>query len=80
MGGEAADLTQQGSAYIRRTSFGQSVSMPKLANYIRDTVKAKSVAVGWVNNDFGKGGRDIIVKELGARGIKVAADISTEAG
>ena len=80
MGGEAADLTQQGSAYIFRTSFGQTVSMPKIANYIRDVVKAKSVAVIWVNNDFGKGGRDDIVKELGARGIKIAADISTEAG
>jgi branched-chain amino acid transport system substrate-binding protein len=41
-------------------------------------VKAKSVAVVWINNDFGKGGRDAMVKELGARGIKVAADISTE--
>ena len=32
--------------------------MPKIANYMRDGVKAKSVAVVWVNNDFGKGGRD----------------------
>ena len=43
-------------------------------------MKAKSVAVIWVNNDFGKGGRDAIIKELEARGIKVAADISTEPG
>ena len=80
MGGEAADLTQQGSPYIFRTSFGQQTSMPKLANYLRDGVKAKSVAVVWVNNDFGKGGRDVIVKELASRNIKVAADLSTEAG
>jgi branched-chain amino acid transport system substrate-binding protein len=33
-----------------------------------------------VNNDFGKGGRDMVTKELTARGVKVAADISTEAG
>jgi branched-chain amino acid transport system substrate-binding protein len=80
MGGEASDLTQQGNAYLFRTSFGQQVSMPKIANYMRDVVKAKSVAMIWVNNDFGKGGRDNFIKEMNARGIKVAADISTESG
>ena len=80
MGGEASDLTQQGNAYLFRTSFGQQASMPKIANYIRDTVKAKSVAIVWVNNDFGKGGRDNFTKEMNSRGIKIAADISTESG
>ena len=54
--------------------------MPKIARYIARTVKAKSVAVVWVNNDFGKGGRDAIIPELEKRGIKVAADVSTEQG
>ena len=80
IGGEAANLTAQGSKYIFRTSFGQNVSMPKIANYLRDGVKAKTVAVVYVNNDFGKGGRNAITKELEARQIKVVADISTEAG
>lgn len=80
IGGEAANLTAQGSKYLFRTSFGQNVSMPKIANYLRDDVKAKSLAVIYVNNDFGKGGRDAIMKELGSRDIKVVADISTEAG
>src|SRR5712692_6688253 len=79
-GAEAADITQMGNAYIFRTSFGPQVSMPKIANYIRDGLKAKSVAVLWVNNDFGKGGRDTFVKEMAARGIKVVADVSTESG
>jgi branched-chain amino acid transport system substrate-binding protein len=80
MGGEAAELTQAGNKFLFRTSFGQQSSMPKVAKYINDEVKAKSVAVVWVNNDFGRGGRDVITKEFGAYGIKVAADISTEAG
>jgi branched-chain amino acid transport system substrate-binding protein len=79
-GAEAADITQMGNAYIFRTSFGQQVSMPKIANYIRDGLKAKTVAVLWVNNDFGKGGRDTFVKEMAARGIKVVVDVSTESG
>jgi branched-chain amino acid transport system substrate-binding protein len=80
MGGEASDLTQQGNEYLFRTSFGQQVSMPKIANYMRDGVKAKSVAVVWVNNDFGKGGRDNFTKEMAARRIKIVADLSTESG
>jgi branched-chain amino acid transport system substrate-binding protein len=80
MGGEAAELTQAGNKFLFRTSFGQQSSMPKVAKYINDEVKAKSVAVVWVNNDFGRGGRDVITKEFGNYGIKVAADISTEAG
>ena len=79
-GGEAANITQQGNPYVFRTSFTQSTAMPKLARYIKDTVKAKSVAMIWVNNDFGKGGRDSMAKALEAQGIKVAADISTDPG
>jgi branched-chain amino acid transport system substrate-binding protein len=79
-GGEAANITQQGNPYIFRTSFTQSTAMPKLARYIKDTLKAKSVAIIYVNNDFGKGGRDVMVKALEAQGLKVAADISTDPG
>src|SRR5437870_11782166 len=79
-GGEAANITQQGNPYVFRTSFTQSTAMPKLARYIKDTVKAKTVAIVWVNNDFGKGGGDSMAKALEAQGIKVVADISTDPG
>ena len=79
-GGEAAAITQQGNPYIFRTSFTQATAMPKVAKYIANDVKAKTVAVIWVNNDFGKGGRDSITKALEAQGVKVAADISTDPG
>jgi branched-chain amino acid transport system substrate-binding protein len=80
MGGEAAELTKSGNKFVFRTSFGQQTSMPKIAKYIADNLKAKTAAVVWVNNDFGKGGHDTILKEFSARGIKVVADDSTEAG
>jgi branched-chain amino acid transport system substrate-binding protein len=80
IGGEAAELTSLGDAYLFRSSFGQQVGMPKIANYIRDELKAKTVALIWVNNDFGKGGRDRLIKELTARNIKLAADVSSESG
>ena len=58
----------------------RSTAMPKVARYMKDTVKAKTVAIIWVNNDFGKGGRDTMKKALDAQGIKVVADISTDPG
>ena len=79
-GGEASNVTAQGNPYIFRSSFNQSTGMPKVANYMATELKAKSVVVAFVNNDFGKGGRDSIVKELQARNIKVAGDISTDPG
>jgi branched-chain amino acid transport system substrate-binding protein len=79
-GAEAAEITQMGNDYIFRTSFGQQMSMPKMAAFVAQGMKAKSVAFLWVNNDYGKGGRDVFLKEMAARNIKVAADISTESG
>jgi branched-chain amino acid transport system substrate-binding protein len=80
MGGEAAELTRAGNKFVFRTSFGQQSSMPKIAKYIADTLKAKTAAVVYVNNDFGKGGHDTIIKEFAARDVKVVVDDSTEAG
>jgi branched-chain amino acid transport system substrate-binding protein len=80
VGGEAAAITKQGNPYVFRTSFTQETAMPKVARYIANGLKAKNVAVMYVNNDFGKGGRDAITKALGDVGVKVVADISTDSG
>lgn len=79
-GGEAASITQQGNPYIFRTSFTQTTAMPKVARYIANNLKAKTVAVMYVNNDFGKGGRDSFAKTAPQVGLNVVADISTESG
>jgi branched-chain amino acid transport system substrate-binding protein len=79
-GGEAAAITQQGNPFIFRTSFTQASAIPKVARYLKDQVKAHNIAMIWVNNDFGKGGRDVFMKASEAQGIKVVADISTDPG
>jgi branched-chain amino acid transport system substrate-binding protein len=79
-GAEAAEITQMGNDYIFRTSFGQQMSMPKMAIFVAQSLKAKTVAFLWVNNDYGKGGRDVFFKEMAARNIKIVADVSTESG
>lgn len=80
IGGEAAAITQQGNPYVFRASFTQAAAMPKVARYLSETMKVKTLAVIYVNNDFGKGGRDMITKAVDAKGIKLAADISTDQG
>jgi branched-chain amino acid transport system substrate-binding protein len=79
-GGEAAVITEQGNPYVFRTSFTQATSMPKLARYIKEQMKAKTVAILFTNNDFGKGGRDEMIKALAAKDIKVVGDLSTDPG
>lgn len=77
-GGEASAITKQGNPYIFRTSFTQDTAMPKAARYIANNLKAKTVALIYVNNDFGKGGRESLMKSLAPLGVTVSADISTE--
>lgn len=79
-GAEAASITEQGDPYVFRTSFGQQTSMPKIARYMAQNLKAKTVAVIYVNNDFGKGGLDMVKKALASYGAKVVAEISTASG
>ncbi|MBC5782921.1 ABC transporter substrate-binding protein [Ramlibacter sp. USB13] len=77
-GGEAAGITKQGNPYIFRTSFTQETAMPKIARYMAGPLKAKTLALIYVNNDYGKGGRESLMKAIEPLGMKVVADISTD--
>ncbi|MEY4346209.1 MAG: hypothetical protein RL032_2041 [Pseudomonadota bacterium] len=79
-GGEAASITMQGNPYIFRTSFTQATAMPKVARYISDQAKLKTIAIIFVNNDFGKGGLDMMKKALANSTTKIVAEISTDSG
>jgi len=77
-GGEAASITKQGNPFIFRTSFTQDTAMPKIARYLANGMKAKTVALIYVNNDYGKGGRESLMKALEPLGVKVVTDVSTD--
>jgi branched-chain amino acid transport system substrate-binding protein len=79
-GGEAAAITMQGNPYVFRTSFTQATAMPKVAKYINERAKVKNLVVIYVNNDFGKGGLDMIRKALEKTDTRIVAEISTDAG
>lgn len=78
VGSEAASITQQGHPTIFRTSFGQAMGMPKLVKYLQDEVGAKSVALIYTNDEWGKGGRNTAKDLMEKAGIKVVADVSSE--
>ena len=77
IGAEAASLTMRGNPYLFRTSHSQATSMPRLARYMKDTLRAQTVAMIWVQNEFGKSGRDAMGQALQAEGIQVVADLPT---
>lgn len=79
-GAEAPNITQKGNPFIFRTSSGAEKGVPALTPYFQNTLHATKVAVAWVNNDFGKGGHDIFIKEMKSAGIQVAADVPSEQG
>lgn len=78
IGGEADEITAQGNPYVFRTSLRQSDSMPKLARYMRQGLRAKTAAMVWVDSAFGRGGHEAMSKALAAEGIKLVADIVTQ--
>ncbi|MGC8470106.1 MAG: ABC transporter substrate-binding protein, partial [Acetobacteraceae bacterium] len=80
MGGEAANLTTMGDPYIFRTSLGQAQTVPPVVDYLVKDLHAKRVGMIWVNDDYGKGGHSIFLADAKKAGLKVVADISSEAG
>lgn len=77
-GAAAAAITSQGNPYVIRTNSTQAVTMPKVARYISDGLKAKTVDVVYINSDFGKGGRNEFLKAAKSLGLEVKADVSTD--
>jgi branched-chain amino acid transport system substrate-binding protein len=80
IGGDAAELTASGNPYIFRTNVAQATAMPKVAVWANNVLKTKKIGMLWVNNDFGKGGRDIFLRTIKPMGIEIVADLPSEQG
>jgi branched-chain amino acid transport system substrate-binding protein len=77
-GSESVLVVSKGNPNIFLTSFSQQVGFAKLVKWVADDLKAEKIALIYVNDAFGKGGRDMFLKFLKDRGKGVVADISTE--
>jgi branched-chain amino acid transport system substrate-binding protein len=77
-GSESVLVVQKGNPNIFLTSFSQQVGFAKLVRWVVEDLKADKIALIYVNNAFGKGGRDMFLQFLKERGKSVVADISSE--
>ncbi len=77
-GSESALVVQKGNPNIFLTSFSQQFGFAKLVRWLVQDLRADKIALIYVNDAFGKGGRDTFVKFLKDRGKSVVADLSTE--
>lgn len=78
VGSEAPTIVERGNPFVYRTSSGAQKGVPALTPYFKDTLKAKKVGVAWVNNEFGRGGRNIFIAEMKKAGIDVVIDVASE--
>lgn len=78
VGSESPTIVQKGNPFVFRTSSGAQKGIPALTAYFTDTLKAKKVAVAWINNEFGKGGHTVFLEEMQKAGIAVIADVPSE--
>jgi branched-chain amino acid transport system substrate-binding protein len=78
IGGLGSTLTQQGDGFVFRTSLSQTAEMPEIASYLATNMHAKKVAILWVNNDYGKGGRDAFSAAVKKAGLDLVADVPAE--
>ncbi len=77
-GSESVMVVQKGNPNIFLTSFSQQVGFAKLVRWVAEDLKADKIALVYVNNAFGRGGREMFTKFLKDRGKSLVADISTE--
>jgi branched-chain amino acid transport system substrate-binding protein len=79
-GAEAPNITERHNPFIFRTSSGSEKGVPALTPYFKTQLKATKIAIEWVNNDFGKGGHDVFIKQMKEAGVALVADVASEQG
>ena len=77
-GSESVLVVQKGNPNIFLTSFSQQVGFAKLVRWLVEDLRADKIALVYVNNAFGRGGREMFTKFLKDRGKSLVADVSTE--
>lgn len=77
-GSESVDVVSHGNSDIFLTSYSQEMAFKKFVNWMVKGLHAKKIALVYVNDAFGIGGRTVFTKYLNELGVSLVADISTE--
>jgi branched-chain amino acid transport system substrate-binding protein len=79
-GSESPAITKKGNLNYFRCSYNSELSMLKVRNWLTDALKVKKLAIVYANTEFGRGGRDALIKLLTPRGVAIVADLGCETG
>ncbi len=79
-GGEAASISKQFPLTLYRTSMSQRASLPRLGSFVAYALQAKKISLLWVDNEFGRDGRDTLVQTMQRFGGSVPVSIGVKPG
>ena len=79
-GASGVPVTAQGCPYVFRVRMNDILVGKALVAYARDTLKAAKLAIHYINDDFGKGGMERVVKAMAEMNMKPVAVESHNAG
>lgn len=77
---EAPAITQKGNLNIFRASLNTELNLQKLLKWITEVLKTQKMAIVYTNTEYGRGGRDAMVKLLTPKGVKIVADVVGDTG
>ncbi len=80
VGSESPNIGKQSNPYIFMTTNNSENATRMVVDWLTNVVKAKKMGIVYANNDFGKAGRDALMKLLQPRGVQFVADIAAEQG
>lgn len=80
VGAEAASVTRQYPTNVFRTSLTQEISVPRMAAFVKQAFQVKHVTLIWVDNPFGRDGRDLFVKTIGRLGTVAVEEVMVKPG
>lgn len=79
-GGEAASLTRKFHPSLMRTSLSQLGSAPRLSALVTYGLNAQKVGLMWIDNEFGRDGKDALVAAMKRRNAAVGYDFPIKPG
>jgi branched-chain amino acid transport system substrate-binding protein len=72
-GASGVPVTAQGCQYVFRVRMNDILVGKALVAYVQDTLKLNKIAIHYMNDDFGKGGMERVVKALAELNLKPVA-------
>ena len=80
VGSESPNIVRQNNPNIFMTTNNSENATNMVVDWLSNVVKVKKMGIMYANNDFGKAGRDALIKLLQPKGVQFVADIATEQG